>query len=72
MLHLGGWLDAGYCSDLSHLGSTEWKEREIKQINEIERLFGLLVMLYEDMQDKEKGLKAHRVNLWELKELLLR
>lgn len=71
VLHLGGWLDAGYCSDSSHLESTEWRERETNQINEIERLFGLLVMHYEDMQDKKKGLEAHRVIPWELKQLLL-
>lgn len=75
VLHLSGWLDADYCSDSSHLKSMEWTERVTKQMNEIERLFGLLVMHYEDMHDEKAnvkdGLTTYRVNPWELKGLLL-
>lgn len=79
VLHLAGWLDAGYCSDSAHLESTEWKERKTKQMNEIERIFGLIVMNRQDIQDakedKKQGVKrdvrTYRVNPWELQELLL-
>lgn len=71
VLYLSGWLDTERSFDSSYLESTEWKERETKQINEIERLFGLLVMHYEDMQDEKQGIKTYRVSPWELKDLLL-
>lgn len=70
VLYLGGWMDADLCPDSSQLEPTEWREREAKQLDEIERLFELLVRRYEDMQDERKGRKGHRCERWRLEEQL--
>ncbi|KAJ5591911.1 uncharacterized protein N7459_002280 [Penicillium hispanicum] len=70
VLYLGGWMDADFCPDPSHLELTEWREREAKQLNEIERLFDLLARRCEDIQDERKGQPGYRCDKWTLKEQL--
>ncbi|KAJ5143293.1 uncharacterized protein N7515_002080 [Penicillium bovifimosum] len=69
-VYLGGWMDAEYCPDPRHLESTEWRARETRELDEIERLFDLLVRRCEDIQDERKGLPGHRCETWTLKEQL--
>ena len=70
MLYLGGWMDADFCPDPTHLESTKWRAREAKQLDEIERLFELLVRRCEDIHDERKGQPGHRCDKWTLKEQL--
>lgn len=71
VLYLKAWMDAELCYDRSHLKSPEWKQREAEQYNEIERIFRLLTLRYEDMQDARiHGIKERRIQRWELQDLL--
>lgn len=72
VLYLGGWHDAELCADPSQLVSPEWKEREAKELREIERIFELVVMRYEDREDERNGLLPHRCNKWTLDKQLQR
>ena len=63
-------MDADFCPDPTHLESTKWRAREAKQLDEIERLFELLVRRCEDIHDERKGQPGHRCDKWTLKEQL--
>lgn len=71
-LYWHGWLNADLCDDPSQLESAEWKEREAEQLNELERIFDLLVKRYEDIQDiRVHGKEAQlRVDRWTLTDQL--
>lgn len=70
-LQLAGWFDADFCDDRTQLESAEWKQRETEQLNEIERIFDLLIKRYEDLQDRRvRKIKGHRVVRWDLEDQL--
>ncbi|KAJ6151520.1 hypothetical protein N7470_007117 [Penicillium chermesinum] len=71
VLHLAGWMDADFCGNPSQLESAEWKQRETEQLNEIERIFELLMRRYEDLQDARiRGQRGHRIERWNLTDQL--
>lgn len=68
--YLGGWWDADFCSDPCQLESSWWNAKETEQLDEIERLFELLVARYKGLRDERRGLKPHRVDRGMLQQML--